>query len=68
MKGVVVSELVLVLALMGCLYLLWIHDEQLRDLEAGFDRLRLSVGELADAKPAPKPRASRKPSTNGKAD
>lgn len=63
MKGVVASELVIVLALIGCLYLLWLHDEQLKELETSYDRLRVAVGDLSESVKAAKPaRAPRTPS------
>ena len=59
MKAIVASELVIVLALFGCLYMLWLHDEQMRQLEQDYDRLRAAVSDLAKPPTTSKPRASR---------
>ena len=68
MKGVIAADLFLVLAMMGCLYLLWLHDEEIKELLQSHDRLRLAVGDLAANQPKPRAPRAPKPTENGKAD
>ena len=61
MKGVVVAEFLTLALLVGVLYVIWLHDEQLKQLEEDYFNLR------EDMKPKPRPSRA-KAATDGKVD